>query len=156
MNQSMTVKYIPRPNRYELYWRMGRCYRGLGQIPKARVSLKLALTMLEESKEQIGPLEAVASSVRLQNEMSQLEMEQATPQPDETPSKGKVKLSLYRHAGANGERKYSSWSFLTSALDGGKLSPRLCFTPGTHWTGGWVGLRAGDTEATGKILCLCW
>jgi hypothetical protein len=28
--------------------------------------------------------------------------------------------------------------------------------PGTHWTGGWVGPRAGlDTEATGKILCLC-
>jgi hypothetical protein len=26
-------------------------------------------------------------------------------------------------------------------------------TPGTHWTGGWVGLRAGlDTEARGKIL----
>jgi hypothetical protein len=25
--------------------------------------------------------------------------------------------------------------------------------PGTHWTGGWVGLRAGlDTEARGKIL----
>jgi hypothetical protein len=29
-------------------------------------------------------------------------------------------------------------------------------TPGTHWTGGWVGPRAGlDTEATGKILCPC-
>jgi hypothetical protein len=29
-------------------------------------------------------------------------------------------------------------------------------TAGTHCTGGWVGLRAGlDTEATGKILCLC-
>jgi hypothetical protein len=29
-------------------------------------------------------------------------------------------------------------------------------TPGTHWTGGWVGPRAGlDTEARGKILCLC-
>jgi hypothetical protein len=28
--------------------------------------------------------------------------------------------------------------------------------PGTHWTGGWVGLRAGlDTEAKGKILCPC-
>jgi hypothetical protein len=27
---------------------------------------------------------------------------------------------------------------------------------GTHCTGGWVGLRAGlDTEARGKILCLC-
>jgi hypothetical protein len=25
---------------------------------------------------------------------------------------------------------------------------------GTHWTGGWVGPRAGlDAEATGKILC---
>jgi hypothetical protein len=30
-------------------------------------------------------------------------------------------------------------------------------TPGTHCTGGWVGLRAGlDTEDRGKILCLCW
>jgi hypothetical protein len=28
--------------------------------------------------------------------------------------------------------------------------------PGTHWTGGWVGTRAGlDAEARGKILCLC-
>jgi hypothetical protein len=28
--------------------------------------------------------------------------------------------------------------------------------PGTHCTGGWVGLRAGlDTEARGKILCSC-
>jgi hypothetical protein len=26
--------------------------------------------------------------------------------------------------------------------------------PGTHWTGGWVGPRAGlDTEVGGKILC---
>jgi len=26
---------------------------------------------------------------------------------------------------------------------------------GSHWIGGWVGLRAGlDTEASGKILCL--
>jgi hypothetical protein len=29
-------------------------------------------------------------------------------------------------------------------------------TPGTHWTGGWVGPRAGlDTEASGKTICLC-
>jgi hypothetical protein len=28
--------------------------------------------------------------------------------------------------------------------------------PGTHWTGGWVGPRAGlDAETGGKILCLC-
>jgi hypothetical protein len=32
--------------------------------------------------------------------------------------------------------------------------PRV--TPGTHWTGGWVGPRAGlDAEARRKILCLC-
>jgi hypothetical protein len=30
-------------------------------------------------------------------------------------------------------------------------------TPGTHCIAGWVGLRVGlDTEARGKILCLCW
>jgi hypothetical protein len=29
-------------------------------------------------------------------------------------------------------------------------------TPGNHWTGDWVGPRAGlDTEARGKIRCLC-
>jgi hypothetical protein len=29
-------------------------------------------------------------------------------------------------------------------------------TPGTSWIGAWVGLRAGlDTDATGKVLCLC-
>jgi hypothetical protein len=29
-------------------------------------------------------------------------------------------------------------------------------TPGTHWTGGWVGPRASlDTECRGKILCPC-
>jgi hypothetical protein len=68
---------------------MGRCYRGLGQIPKARVSLQLALTLLGENKHQIGPMEVVASSVRLQNEISQLEMEQRT-QLEVSPSKGTV------------------------------------------------------------------
>jgi hypothetical protein len=29
-------------------------------------------------------------------------------------------------------------------------------SPGTHWTGGWVGPRAGlDAGAKRKILCLC-
>jgi hypothetical protein len=59
--------------------------------------------------------------------------------------------------------KYSSYSFLTSALEGvsgqshapDALSPQKR-TPGSHWTGGWVGLRAGlDTEARTKILCFC-
>jgi hypothetical protein len=67
-----------------------------------------------------------------------------------------------RHGGAWGERKYSSYSFTTSALDGGEWSasrPGRAITPGertprTHCTGGWVGPRAGlDTEDTGKILC---
>jgi hypothetical protein len=63
---------------------------------------------------------------------------------------------------AQGERRYSSYSFTTSALDWGvwlasrpgRDLPRGK-TTGTHCTGGWKGNRAGlDTEATGKILCL--
>jgi hypothetical protein len=76
----------------------------------------------------------------------------------------RVKLSCYRHSSDKGERKYSSLSFLTSALVGMSglcHAPTALFprqkTPGTHCTGGWVGLRAGlDTEGIGKILCLCW
>jgi hypothetical protein len=66
-----------------------------------------------------------------------------------------------RHGGAWRERRYSSYSFSISALDGewSASRPGRAFTPGertpgTHWTGGWVGPRAGlDTEPRGKILC---
>jgi hypothetical protein len=68
------------------------------------------------------------------------------------------------HDGAwGGEGRYSSYSFLTSALDGGQWSlscPRCTLAsgkgpPSTHCVGGWVGPRAGlDTEARGKILSL--
>jgi hypothetical protein len=77
--------------------------------------------------------------------------------------KGKA-VPLHAMEALGGERKYSSYSFTTSALDGGEWSasrPGRAFTPGertpgTHCTGGWVGPRAGlDTEARGKILCLC-
>jgi hypothetical protein len=73
-------------------------------------------------------------------------------------------LTATRHGGAWGERRYSSYSFTTSALDGGEWSasrPGRAFTlgertPGTHCTGGWVGPRADlDTEDRGKILCPC-
>jgi hypothetical protein len=41
------------------------------------------------------------------------------------------KLSRCRHLGSNGERNYSSYSFLTSALDGVvSVTPRPRFTPG--------------------------
>jgi hypothetical protein len=75
-----------------------------------------------------------------------------------------VEQSLYTPWRRLGERRYSSYSFTTSALDGGEWSasrPGRAFapgerTPGTHSTGGWVGPRAGlDTEARGKILCPC-
>jgi hypothetical protein len=64
------------------------------------------------------------------------------------------------HAEAKGERLYRSYSFLTSELDGvsGQChSPTALYpreiTPVTHWTGGWVGPRAGlDTEARREIL----
>jgi hypothetical protein len=68
-----------------------------------------------------------------------------------------------RHAGAKGEKNYSSYSFLTSALDMGEWSasrPNRVSpgerSPDTHWIGGWVGFSAGlDTEARGKRLFLC-
>jgi hypothetical protein len=69
-----------------------------------------------------------------------------------------------RHGGALCERRYSSYSFLTSALEGGEWSasrPGRALSPaeralGTHCIGGWVGPRAGlDAETRRKIFCLC-
>jgi hypothetical protein len=59
--------------------------------------------------------------------------------------------------------RYRPYSFLTSALHGvsGQHHAPAALYPldrahGTHWIGGWVGLRAGlNAETTGKILCLC-
>jgi hypothetical protein len=65
----------------------------------------------------------------------------------------RVKLFRYRHTGAKQERKYSSYSFLTSALNGGEWSasrPGRALPAGndsrSHWIEGWVGLRAGLTQ----------
>jgi hypothetical protein len=67
--------------------------------------------------------------------------------------------SLYTPWRRLGERRYSSYSFSTSALNGGERSasrPGRAFTPGertygTHCTGGWVGPRAGlDTRLEEK------
>jgi hypothetical protein len=74
-----------------------------------------------------------------------------------------IKTVSIRHVGTKVERKYSSNSFLTSALDGmsgQRHAPALLYprkrTPirPTHWIGDWVGLKRLDTEARGKILCL--
>jgi hypothetical protein len=79
------------------------------------------------------------------------------------PEHLKSKHLPLHQAGAEGEIRYSSYSFLASALDGvsGQRHARPHFipgerTPGTHWTEGWVGLRAGpETDAREKIICLC-
>jgi hypothetical protein len=47
------------------------------------------------------------------------------------------KLSRYRYAGDKEERMHSSYSFLTSALDG-VSGQRHALAPVTHWIGGWV------------------
>jgi hypothetical protein len=51
------------------------------------------------------------------------------------------------------------YSFLTSALDGGEWSASRSgrfnsreITPGTHWTGSWVGSRAGLDEEEKRII----
>jgi hypothetical protein len=72
----------------------------------------------------------------------------------------KAKLSRYTPWRHMGERRYSSYSFLTSALDWGEWSasrpgralPPGKEPPGTHWIGGCVGPRAGlDAGARIKI-----
>jgi hypothetical protein len=75
-------------------------------------------------------------------------------------NKIKLKQSHYTPWRLLGERKYSFYSLLTSALDGvsGEHHAMAAFypqerTPGSHWISGWVGPRAGlDTEARGKII----
>jgi hypothetical protein len=63
-----------------------------------------------------------------------------------------------RHEGAWGEKRSSSYSFSTSALDGVSVMSLPRFSPGkmtlgSHCTGGWMGSRAGlDTKVRGKIL----
>jgi hypothetical protein len=62
-----------------------------------------------------------------------------------------IRCSATRHGGAWGERRYSSYLYLTSATRWGwvvSVTPQPRFTPGeripgTHWIGGWVGPRAG-------------
>jgi hypothetical protein len=64
------------------------------------------------------------------------------------------------HEGAWGERKYSSYSFSTFALDGvsgPRHPPAMLYPrgkdPGTHCRGDWVGPRASlDTEVRGENL----
>jgi hypothetical protein len=73
----------------------------------------------------------------------------------------KGKSVLQRTYGGTGrDRKYSSYSLTTSSLDGVSCQRHVPATffprgkgPGNHWTGGWVGSRAGlDTQVRGKIL----
>jgi hypothetical protein len=76
-----------------------------------------------------------------------------------TTVESKVNCSASCHRGIWGGRRYSSYSFLTSALDGvsGQHHAPVLFyprerTPGTHWTGGWVGLGVSlDAGARRKI-----
>jgi hypothetical protein len=76
-------------------------------------------------------------------------------------NKVKAKAVPLHATKALGGKEYSSYSFSSSTLDGGEWSasrPGRALDPGkgppgTHWTGGWAGPRAGlDTEARGKIL----
>jgi hypothetical protein len=78
------------------------------------------------------------------------------------PVSGIVKaLLLHAMQVLRGERKYSSYTFFISALDGSEWSESRSLYPWektwkTHWIGGLVGLCVGlDTGAREQILCLC-
>jgi hypothetical protein len=78
--------------------------------------------------------------------------------------KKKVKLSRYmpwRHMGGEEIQLLlilnlgTRWVWVVSITSRPRFTPEER-TPGTHWIGGWVGLRAGlDAEARIKILCPC-
>jgi hypothetical protein len=81
-----------------------------------------------------------------------------------TVKKKKVKLSRYtpwRHMGG-GEVQLllilnlgTRWGWVVSVTSRPRFTPGER-TPGTHWTGSWVGPRASlDAEARKKIICLC-
>jgi hypothetical protein len=49
----------------------------------------------------------------------------------------------------------TKWARVVNVTPWPRFTPRER-TPGTHWTGGWVGSGAGlDSETRGKVLCLC-
>jgi hypothetical protein len=68
-----------------------------------------------------------------------------------------------RHGSAWGRGRIASthsWPRHEMGVSGQHHAPAAIYpwkrTPGTHCTGGWVGLGAGlDTEVRGKILCPC-
>jgi hypothetical protein len=95
--------------------------------------------------------------------VSQLTITALTRLPQRSNNQLSKSKSVPLHAlvALGGEKRCSSYSFLTSALDGGwvvSVTPRPRFAPGeripgTHCTGGWVGPRAGlNLEVRGKIL----
>jgi hypothetical protein len=70
-----------------------------------------------------------------------------------------LKLSCYRHSGAKEERKLAAHSLYGTSWDNWvSVTPRPRFNPrekttGSHWTGGWVGLRVGlDTGSRKKTF----
>ncbi|XP_063223729.1 SET and MYND domain-containing protein 4-like isoform X2 [Bacillus rossius redtenbacheri] len=69
----MAVKEgFPMELRYQLYWRMARCYRPTGQTLKARISLQLASRLLTQHAAGVGT-EAVLLLVKMDEELAQLE-----------------------------------------------------------------------------------
>lgn len=55
------------------------------------------------------------------------------------------------------ERKYSSYSVLTLALDGVSSQYHASDTPGTHWIGGWMDTITGlDTRVRRNSFTPTW
>jgi hypothetical protein len=75
----------------------------------------------------------------------------------------KVKLSCYCHEGAKREKQYSFYSFLISLLDAvewsascpSRILPQEGPPVPIGEEAGWASKLVLDTEARGKIICLC-
>ncbi|XP_047003321.1 SET and MYND domain-containing protein 4-like isoform X1 [Schistocerca americana] len=78
---------FPENRRFQLYWRMARCHRHLGETAKARVCLQLSLKLLENasSKDQhsriiiLEEMEALQKSVTSTTQQENKEMKPGLP-----------------------------------------------------------------------------
>ncbi|XP_067005108.2 SET and MYND domain-containing protein 4 [Anabrus simplex] len=77
---------FPEQRRFQLYWRMGRCYRNMGQVAKARVSFQVALKIIAQYQVEIGK-DSTSYAITLNQELSNISASEEIKEPYKDPQK---------------------------------------------------------------------